>query len=425
MATETHVLDVGGRRLVARVTRVDRRTAVALEVDGVEVAERQGWPVVRVPVEDLEAGLEKATVVVVAPRPGRATVRLVVPAASGAPTSRPERIEFEPPAGTRAHRRYLWAQRHPQVYAARHVVVASAQVVGGLLLARIALGFVLDLDWAWLPDWHLPRIPRPNLPDLPNIPWPDLDLPDWSLPGLAGRGAGQQEVLVPDPRRDRRRRRRSETTPPSRGGRRGGEGDCSAARTVDPAKHAARRLQIIDAGLTCFAAHGYDRATTALICREAGIGSGTFFHYFPTKADLLVATLVVGTGEPQEWFAARRGRPDAVAGAARVRRPWAAAEFADPRVPGFVRAVGAVMTEPRIASALAADERTLRGGLLPWVRKAQAAGQVRKDLSAPRLTEWLMLLLDGFLGRLAGDDAFTAKRETRTLLDAVERLLAP
>ena len=196
------------------------------------------------------------------------------------------------------------------------------------------------------------------------------------------------------------------------------------ARTVDPAKHAARRLQIIDAGLTCFAAHGYDGATTALICREAGIGSGTFFHYFPTKADLLVATLELGTGETEEWFAARRGRPDAV----EVLREYvarAAAESADPRVPGFVRAVGAVMSEPRIAAALAADERTLRGGLLPWVRKAQAAGQVRKDLSAPRLTDWLMLLLDGFLGRLAGGDTFTAKRETRTLLDAVERLLAP
>ena len=89
----------------------------------------------------------------------------------------------------------------------------------------------------------------------------------------------------------------------------------------------------------------------------------------------------------------------------------AAAEAADPRVPGFVRAVGAVMTEPRIAEALAADERALRGGLQPWVRRAQAAGQVRTDLSAARLTDWLMLLLDGFLGRLAGGDAFTAKRE--------------
>ena len=196
------------------------------------------------------------------------------------------------------------------------------------------------------------------------------------------------------------------------------------ARTVDPERHAARRLVIIDAGLTVFAAHGYDGATTARICREAGIGSGTFFHYFPTKADLLLAILDLGTGETRDWFAEQQGRTDA------ADVVWdyvvhAASEATDPRVPGFVRAVGAVMGEPRIAAALAADERALREGLLPWVRKARAAGEVRADLSAARLTDWLMLLLDGFLGRLAGGDAFTARRETPVLLDAARRLLAP
>jgi AcrR family transcriptional regulator len=196
------------------------------------------------------------------------------------------------------------------------------------------------------------------------------------------------------------------------------------ARTVDPERHAARRLVIIDAALTCFATHGYDGATTAAICREAGIGSGTFFHYFPTKADVLLGILDLGTQETGEWFAAQAGRSDP----GEVLLDYvahAAADATDPRVPGFVRAVGAVMTEPRVAAALAADERTLRGGLVPWVRAARSAGEVRSDLSAARLTDWLMLLLDGFLGRLASGDAFTAKRETPVLLDAARRLLAP
>ena len=47
------------------------------------------------------------------------------------------------------------------------------------------------------------------------------------------------------------------------------------ARTVDPERHEARRLVIIDAALTVFAERGYDGATTAEICRRAGIGSGT------------------------------------------------------------------------------------------------------------------------------------------------------
>lgn len=161
-----------------------------------------------------------------------------------------------------------------------------------------------------------------------------------------------------------------------------------------------------------------------MICREAGIGSGTFFHYFPTKADLLVATLELGTAETREWFAAQQGRTDA-AGVIDDYVRHVAQDAADPRVPGFVRAVGAVMTEPRIAAALAADEQAVREGLRPWIRRARASGEVRADLSAVRLTEWLMLLLDGFLGRLAGGDAFTATRETPVLLGAARRLLAP
>jgi AcrR family transcriptional regulator len=196
------------------------------------------------------------------------------------------------------------------------------------------------------------------------------------------------------------------------------------ARTVDPERHAARRLHIIDAALTCFAAEGYAGATTDAICRQAGIGSGTFFHYFPTKAAVLLAILEVGTAETRDWFAAQSGRTDARG----VIVDWvrySAAQSVDPRLAGFVRAVGAVMTDPDVAKALAADEQAQRDGLLPWVRRARAAGEIRSDMTAPALTAWVMLVLDGFLGRIAADPDFTARRQSRWLTDAVERLLAP
>ena len=194
-------------------------------------------------------------------------------------------------------------------------------------------------------------------------------------------------------------------------------------RTVDPEKHLARRLLIIDAALTRFAADGYERATTAAICREAGIGSGTFFHYFPTKQSLLLAILELGTAETAEWFASQdaAASPRAVVDAY-VRH--AVEEFADPRIGGFVRAVGAVMAEPEVEAALALDARTLQEGLEPWVARAQRAGAVRDDLTARDLTAWLLLVLDGFLGRLATDDAFTASEQGVVLEDVVARLLS-
>ncbi|QYJ05408.1 TetR/AcrR family transcriptional regulator [Nocardioides panacisoli] len=196
------------------------------------------------------------------------------------------------------------------------------------------------------------------------------------------------------------------------------------ARTVDPERHEARRLVIIDAALTRFAADGYERATTAAICREAGISSGTFFHYFPTKLGLLLAILDLGTAETRDWFAAQEGRDDG----ARVVLDYvehAAEDFADPRLPGFVRAVGALMGVPEVAHALARDDDAVRSGLTPWVGRAQRAGGVRDDLSAGRLAEWVLAIVDGYVGRLASAPGFDQASEQTMLSDAVRRLMRP
>lgn len=196
------------------------------------------------------------------------------------------------------------------------------------------------------------------------------------------------------------------------------------ARTLDPARHQARRMAIIDAALTCFAAEGFDRTTTAAICRTAGIGSGTFFHYFPTKLSALLAILELGTAESAGWFAAQAGRTDA----SRVIEDYVAhavAEFTDPRVAGFVRAVGAVLAEAEVLAALAKDEAVVHQGLLPWVRAAQEAGEVRTDIAPSRLCAWIGVVLNGFLDRMTTDGAFTATTERHMLADTVRRLLAP
>jgi hypothetical protein len=83
------------------------------------------------------------------------------------------------------------------------------------------------------------------------------------------------------------------------------------------------------------------------------------------------------------------------------------------------------MNDEQVAAALARDEDAVRSGLLPWVEAAQAAGEVRVDVPAARLCAWVLVVLDGFLGRLAGEGGFTAAGEQEMLLDTVARLLAP
>jgi AcrR family transcriptional regulator len=193
------------------------------------------------------------------------------------------------------------------------------------------------------------------------------------------------------------------------------------ARTIDPARHRARRLAILDAALTCIAAVGYDRATTSAICREAGIGSGTLFHYFPTKPAILAALFEEDTRELRELFAAVAGRPGRHGLAAYVDR--AVAEAADPRVAGLVHAVWSAAREPEVVAVLADNEAVAVAGVVDLVRRAQAEGSMRTDLEPEQVASWLALLVDGFFLRVASDESFRVPDQAALLRELVASLL--
>ncbi|MGO2112311.1 MAG: TetR/AcrR family transcriptional regulator [Pseudoclavibacter sp.] len=194
------------------------------------------------------------------------------------------------------------------------------------------------------------------------------------------------------------------------------------ARTVDPQRHEERRLHIIDAALTVIAARGYERATTAAICREARISSGTFFHYFPAKVDVLLAILDLGTDDVGRLGAAVADNEDPLTAIRRIVDQLID-DASDPRLGGFVRAVTAVMSEPKVAAALEADERAQRELLTQWLARGKVIGQVRTDLSVERLVSWVRLLMDGFLEQVATDPAFSAEQEGPVLHETVQSVL--
>jgi AcrR family transcriptional regulator len=51
----------------------------------------------------------------------------------------------------------------------------------------------------------------------------------------------------------------------------------------------ARRRQIVDAAIVCFARDGFHRATMHDICREAGLSPGAVYSYFSSKDELIEA----------------------------------------------------------------------------------------------------------------------------------------
>lgn len=195
------------------------------------------------------------------------------------------------------------------------------------------------------------------------------------------------------------------------------------ARTVNPEQHRARRLQIIEAAVVCFATKGFERTTVADICRTAGISTGNLFHYFPTKAAIFAAVFEEDTREITEFFERHEGTADPW-GAVLAFLDRAAAEASSRYAPGLVAAVIGYQGDPEFNAVLEHNEKVQRTGLTTLIAAAQSQGRIRTDLEPARLAGWVALLIDGFFGRILADGTFDPAAEAPMLRQVVERMAA-
>lgn len=182
-------------------------------------------------------------------------------------------------------------------------------------------------------------------------------------------------------------------------------------RRRDPERFEERRSAILDAAAAEFAASGYAAATTASIHRRAGVSSGTLFHYFPTKLDLLVGVLEAGRSETERALAEITER---AAGAVLAYAAHVETELADELYPGLVRAIGDVERLEPVREALAAETAAIDDFLTQHLAQALDADPARCTGQA-RAIRWV---LDG-----AAADAVAAPVPAGSLVDAVRALL--
>lgn len=187
-------------------------------------------------------------------------------------------------------------------------------------------------------------------------------------------------------------------------------------RTVDPVSYAARRRQILEAAARVFAANGYDAATTAAICREAGIGSGTLFHYFPDKRSIFTGLFEDDFGTLQRVLSDLPSDPvDALFAVVDALTD----EADDPTAPGLVlAALNLASRDAAFAETLVAHDRAVHDALARLLQRAADAGEVRAAIDPARAARWITTMSDG-LYLMAGDanvDIDAERVELRTLI---------
>jgi AcrR family transcriptional regulator len=151
--------------------------------------------------------------------------------------------------------------------------------------------------------------------------------------------------------------------------------ETSPALRADAARN--RRL-IMAAAADVFAERGLD-ASTAEIARRAGVGEATLFRRFPTKTELVIAIVGEQMDRVADLTEQCLAEPD----------PWDAIErffVAIVEQQASDRGAYDALKEECMASpALGARRRRITELMTKLLRRAQDAGVVRDDLTAPDL----------------------------------------
>ena len=200
-------------------------------------------------------------------------------------------------------------------------------------------------------------------------------------------------------------------------------------RTVDPAKHRARRRHIINAATELFAARGFERTTTAEICKAAGMSAGNLFHYFPNKRAIFHAVFEDdehddGTTKSERLAAARASED-----------PWnalldtvdlLAAPATQPLVPALVmEAMIQAHRDPELEALLSRDNDEERSTITALLQNAAASGRIDPTLNPDDAAGWVMALIAALYTSAATDPSFNPADQLPTLRLILHRFLRP
>jgi TetR/AcrR family transcriptional regulator, repressor for uid operon len=169
-------------------------------------------------------------------------------------------------------------------------------------------------------------------------------------------------------------------------------------RTLDPIRHAEKRQEILDAAARCIARDGFQGASTADICREAGISPGHLYHYFASKEEILTALTAAGLEKFAARFAEMMQGDDAI-GALIGEIGRHKSKKQDPQHRAINRMVLEMLVEAGrnavIARIVRKNSAMLRALLVDFIESGQLRGQIDPGLDSKLAASMILSVVDG------------------------------
>ncbi|MGE3875118.1 MAG: TetR/AcrR family transcriptional regulator [Parvibaculaceae bacterium] len=196
-------------------------------------------------------------------------------------------------------------------------------------------------------------------------------------------------------------------------------------RKVDPEKYEARKRQILDAAVTCFARSGFHKTTTAEICAEARMSPGNLFHYFENKNAIIEAIVEQDRRETKALYEKAGEAQDLFEALCKlVERGLAMAAEPTSRKIG-IEILAEATRNPAIGQLVARTDAEATAALIDLLEKAAARGEIDASLDMSRLATWIAVMVDGAFGRAALDPLFVPSDQGPMLREILTRILKP
>jgi TetR/AcrR family transcriptional regulator, repressor for uid operon len=195
-------------------------------------------------------------------------------------------------------------------------------------------------------------------------------------------------------------------------------------RKVDPVKHEEKRREILEAAAHCFGRSGFQGASTASICDEAGISAGHLYHYFASKEAIIEAIAAANL----QRMAARFGEVasgTSVVEAFVAHLDWTINEQASRGTPMVFDIFAEASRNPTVAQILDGHTRGIRKLLADLLRHGQARGEIDQAIDPEQVAPVLISILDGSKTLALRNPKIPPRNHVEVLRALIKPFLAP
>ena len=182
-----------------------------------------------------------------------------------------------------------------------------------------------------------------------------------------------------------------------------------------------KRKELLAAGITVIAEHGFAGASLRKVATKAGYTTGAVTYYFENK-EALVAAIIEQMFD--EWDDLTVSQDQPYDTKARMRRWLAMNADSDVWLAQF-QLLARARHEPAFAEIYERRYAAYRAHLAKRLAAQQKVGKVRDDIPADLLADHLGAIGDGWMMMLPIEPHRFEQTRLELLLDSIEQLLAP